>query len=176
MTDPVRVSLDASGLSGGLATASAEISRLAREEIAPAAALIEEAFSSASRSIEEDLSRAARSGSLSIAGLARSIGNDLKRVALDTLIRKPLESALTGLFGGARAAGGFAARGQSFLVGERGPELFTPSASGRVAPATRAMNVTINVQGAASPEAFRQSESQIAAALARALDRGRRNL
>lgn len=35
-------------------------------------------------------------------------------------------------FGGARAAGGPVSAGTSYLVGERGPELFTPSASGRI--------------------------------------------
>lgn len=177
MTDRIRIELDASGLSGGLGAASEEISRLAREEIAPAAALIEDAFSSASSAIERDLSRAARAGSLSMASLARSLANDLKRVTIDTLVRKPLESLLASAFGGARAGGGFVARGNSFLVGERGPELFTPPQSGRVAP-TAGGSVTVNIAlpGVSNPEAFRQSETQIAAALARAIDRGRRNM
>ncbi len=37
-------------------------------------------------------------------------------------------------FGGARAAGGPVSLGRSYLVGERGPELFTPSQSGRIIP------------------------------------------
>ena len=37
-------------------------------------------------------------------------------------------------FGGARASGGDAMLGKSYLVGERGPELFTPGASGFVTP------------------------------------------
>lgn len=37
-------------------------------------------------------------------------------------------------FGGARAAGGDVTAGQQFLVGERGPELFVPGASGSVIP------------------------------------------
>ena len=180
MTDDIRVSLDAGGLATGFSQAGAEITRIARDEIAPAAQLIEEAFSSVARTIERDLTRAARSGELSLKGLARSIVGDLKRVTIDTLVRKPVENLLSnafaGLFGGARAGGGPAAAGRSYLVGERGPEIFQPSVSGRIEPASRrAMNVSIVVQGARDADSFRRSESQIAAALARALGRGERN-
>ena len=37
-------------------------------------------------------------------------------------------------FGGGRAVGGPVMRGSSYLVGERGPELFTPSMSGTIVP------------------------------------------
>lgn len=37
-------------------------------------------------------------------------------------------------FGGARAAGGPVSSGKSYLVGEQGPEIFTPSASGMITP------------------------------------------
>lgn len=179
MTDRINVHLDASGLAAGLSAAGAEMNRLAREEIAPAAALIEDAFARASTSIERSLARAARSGSLSLAALSRSIARDLKRAAIDSLVRKPLESALSGAllgaFGGARAHGGFAARGHSYLVGERGPELFTPATSGRVAPAGGGTTVNVTVTGVTDAASFRHSETQIAAALARAIERGRRN-
>ena len=53
-------------------------------------------------------------------------------------------------FGGARALGGPVAGGSSYLVGERGPELFTPSSSGNITP-NHAMgggaNITVNVNG-----------------------------
>ena len=52
-------------------------------------------------------------------------------------------------FGGARALGGPVAPGGSYLVGERGPELFTPSASGNITP-NHAMGggaITVNVNG-----------------------------
>lgn len=180
MTDRIAVSFDASGLSAGLSEAGAEISRVARDEIAPAAQLIEEAFSSVARSIERDLTRAARTGELSLKGLGRSIANDLKRVAIDNLVRKPVENllsnAFSGLFGGARAGGGPVAPGRSFLVGERGPELFSPTVSGRIGSvASRPLSVSIVVQGASDADSFRRSETQIAAAMARALGRAERN-
>ncbi len=180
MTETVNLHLSAAGLSSGLAEAGAEISRVAREEIAPAAALIEDAFSSAARAIERDLVRAARSGELSLKGLARSILNDLKRVAIDGFIRKPIEnllfSALSGAFGGARAGGGMVAPGHSYLVGERGPELFTPSSPGAISRGGAApINVSITLPGVHNAESFRASETQIAASLARVIARGARN-
>ncbi|MDZ7629689.1 MAG: phage tail tape measure C-terminal domain-containing protein [Parvularculaceae bacterium] len=167
-------------LTAGLAAAGAEISRVARDEIAPAARLIEEAFAGAARAIERDLVRAARAGELSLKGLSRAILNDLKRAAIDSFIRKPVEnllfSALSGAFGGGRAAGGFVAAGQSYLVGERGPELFTPQSSGRIGGAGGgAVNVSITLPGVTDPASFRNSETQIAASLARVIARGARN-
>lgn len=166
----------------GLSDAGAEINRIAREEIAPAASLIEEAFAGAARSIERSLARAARSGSFSLGRLGQSLARDLRRVAIDSLIRRPIENlltgALTGSFAGGRAHGGRVAPGQAFLVGERGPELFTPGASGSVRPLGPAAGVTVNITlpGVSDAASFRQSETQIAAGLARALGRGQRNL
>jgi phage-related minor tail protein len=167
-------------LASGVTAAGAEIARVARDEIAPAARLIEDAFSGAARAIERDLVRAARAGELSLKGLARAILNDLKRAAIDSFIRKPVEnlvfSALSGAFGGGRAEGGFVAAGQSYLVGERGPEMFTPSASGRIGGGgAGAVNVSISLPGVTDAQSFRNSETQIAASLARVIARGARN-
>ncbi len=180
MTETVNLNLQTTGLSEGFKEAGAAISRVAREEIAPAAALIEDAFGSAARAIERDLVRAARSGSFSMKSLARSIVNDLKRLAIDNFVRKPIEnllfSALSSAFGGGRAAGGPVAPGQSYLVGERGPELFTPNAAGRIGGAAApSVNVSITLPGVTDAQSFRQSETQIAASLARVIARGARN-
>lgn len=176
MTETVSLHLSAAGLSAGLSEAGAEISRVAREEIAPAAALIEDAFSSAARAIEKDLARAARAGELSLKGLARAILNDLKRAAINSFIKKPLENLLFGALSGGRAGGGAVARGRSYLVGERGPEIFTPAASGRIGGVeARPINVSIHVNGVADAPSFRASETQIAASLARVIARGARN-
>jgi len=53
-------------------------------------------------------------------------------------------------FRGARASGGSVSGGSSYLVGERGPEIFTPSGSGMITAngAGGTTNVTVNVQGA----------------------------
>jgi hypothetical protein len=50
---------------------------------------------------------------------------------------------------GARANGGPVMGGGTYLVGERGPELFTPSSSGNITPnnAMGGANITVNVNG-----------------------------
>jgi hypothetical protein len=60
------------------------------------------------------------------------------------------------IFGGAKAGGGPVNAGTTYLVGERGPELFTPSGSGMIIPNNRlgggggSINITVN--GALDPE------------------------
>ena len=53
---------------------------------------------------------------------------------------------INGRFRGPRALGGPVAPGGSYLVGERGPELFTPSSSGNITPngAMGGINITVN--------------------------------
>jgi hypothetical protein len=74
----------------------------------------------------------------------------------------PVVSGISGvidrIFGGGRAAGGPVSAGTTYMVGERGPELFTPSASGTIIPNHRlggggggsTYNITVN--GAIDPE------------------------
>ena len=181
MNENINLHINAGGLSAGLGEAGAEIERIAREEIAPAAALIDEAFATAASSIQSNLSRAAERGEFSLKKLTRALGRDLRRFAIDSLVRQPIQNLLTNAFtapfGGARANGGPVAPGQSFLVGERGPELFTPGASGGVHPLGAAgVTVNISLPGVSDVQSFRQSETQVAAALARAVGRGQRNL
>jgi phage-related minor tail protein len=181
MNEHINLKINASGLAGGLSEAGAEIERIAREEIAPAAALIDAAFAEAASSIQSNLARAAERGEISLRKLTRALGRDLRRFAIDSLVRQPVQNLLTNLFaapfGGARAGGGPVAPGQSFLVGERGPELFTPGAAGSVRPLSApGLTVNIALPGVSDAESFRRSETQIAAALARAVGRGQRNL
>ena len=90
-----------------------------------------------------------------------------------------LAGALASLFGGApgRATGGPVTGGQAYMVGERGPELFVPTAAGRIAPAGAApgggVNVTVNVATPAdASSAFMQrTGAQIARQVRQALDR-----
>lgn len=53
-----------------------------------------------------------------------------------------------GLSGG-RSLGGGVMRGSSYMVGERGPEIFTPSSSGRISTGG-ATNVVVNVDASGS--------------------------
>ena len=60
-------------------------------------------------------------------------------------------------YGGAHAGGGSTMAGRSYLVGEKGPELFTSSQSGRIVPnnalGTSIGNLSINIDGAGDPQA-----------------------
>lgn len=129
--------------------------------------------------------------------------DDLKRVAFNALgeiARYSLRSGLSSLFGGGgeggggglgtilghalgslfglpgRATGGPVSPGQAYLVGEHGPEVFVPTAAGRVetgqgGPA-RDVRVAIQVavpRGQAAPTAMQRSSRQIASAVRRAL-------
>ena len=78
-----------------------------------------------------------------------------------TLVKNnPIVSGISGLlnnvFGGFRAQGGSVLAGTSYIVGERGPELFTPGRSGAIIPNSAiggngsVINLTMN--GAIDPE------------------------
>ncbi|WP_121117171.1 tail tape measure protein [Croceibacterium ferulae] len=82
--------------------------------------------------------------------------------------------ALLGLPG--RATGGPVAPGRPYWVGERGPEVFVPTAAGRIEPATtqpRDVRISIQLQqprgGGDAPAAWRRSSRQVASSIRRSL-------
>ena len=109
-------------------------------------------------------------GTKSLSEAASGVLNNLKRQLVEVAAQRAVSGIgnfVGGLFGGGkkgggggiggflgglfrRQAGGPVSRGESYLVGERGPEVFTPSKSGRISP-NSAMgggtvnNITINV-------------------------------
>lgn len=97
-------------------------------------------------------------------GMLRNFVSVLHRMASEMLASKVFEmlGALGGnggalgffgsFFGGARASGGPVVAGKTYLVGERGPELFTPSTSGTIIPNhfTGGGNVSVTVNVDAS--------------------------
>jgi len=88
-----------------------------------------------------------------------------------------LGGTISGLLGGApgRATGGAVSAGRAYRVGERGPELFVPTAAGRVeaagSGARAGVQVTVNVAAPreASAATMRQTGTQVARAVRRAL-------
>jgi len=84
------------------------------------------------------------------------------RQFIDLVKANPIVQGISGLFdrvfGGGKAAGGPVSGGTTYLVGERGPELFTPSSGGNIIPNNRlggggggaVYNITVN--GAIDPE------------------------
>ena len=75
-------------------------------------------------------------GTRSLGEAARAIVNDLAssllRLGINTLLRRSFGGIFSDLPG--LANGGRASAGRSYLVGERGPEIFTPKSSGTVIP------------------------------------------
>jgi hypothetical protein len=157
-----------------------------------------EGFARAGTVLERGLLAAIRRGTLGF--------DDLRRAAFDALSQiasQALQSGIGALFGPAtatggrgsgglgaffgqaigallglpgRATGGPVAPGAAYLVGERGPEVFVPTAAGRVEPgiqaASRTVRVSIQVaqpKGADAPTALRRSSRQIASSVRRAL-------
>jgi len=83
----------------------------------------------------------------------RSILRDIQRQFIRNQIVNPFVNAISGAlpspFAGARANGGPVSSGSTYLVGERGPELFTPKSSGQIVPneamGGQTVNVTFNI-------------------------------
>ena len=155
------------------------------------AASIDAAFSKAGDSLAKSLAKAASDGKLSLQDLAKAGVQAVEALAASVLgagsgtsgtssaaggLGAALGSALGSALGfGARADGGPVAAGGAYLVGERGPEVFTPTAGGQIGgTGPSGMAVTLNVQGATSPEAFLRSEAQLSQALYRAVALGAR--
>lgn len=144
----------------------------------------------AGRALEGALMRAVRTGKFGF--------DDLRRVALSAMAEiaasavragigaigggasspvaglATLAGALLGLPG--RAGGGPVVAGRGYVVGERGPELFVPTASGRVEAAAAAprdvrISIAINAPPNAVPEMLARSSRQVARAVRDALVR-----
>ena len=151
-------------------------------------------FEKAGSVLERGLLSALRNGSLGFDDLKRTAFAALEEIAsyavaqgigylfggssssgLGDLLGNSL-GALLGLPG--RATGGPVSPGSSYLVGERGPEVFVPTSSGRIEPnasltaPSRDVRVAIQVaspRGQTAPTAMRRSSRQIASAVRRAL-------
>ena len=145
----------------------------------------------AGRLIDSALARAITTGKLGF--------DDLKRVALAAMadiaqaslralfnpggggggfgagLLNGIGSLVSGLLGmPGRATGGPVSAGRGYVVGERGPELFVPSSSGRIerfGDSGRDVRVTIAIQAPApgDPQVLRQSSRQVARAVRSAL-------
>jgi t-SNARE complex subunit (syntaxin) len=84
--------------------------------------------------------------------MAQSIIADLARIFIQKQITGAIAGAFGGFFGG-KAIGGAVQRGQPYMVGERGKELFVPNQSGTIIPSDKlggggsgvVVNQTINL-------------------------------
>lgn len=88
--------------------------------------------------------------------MARSILAELTRLAIRQWIIKPILDAIGGnrsgggWFGGGRAMGGPVMPGASYVVGERGPERFTPMMPGMITPSGSG-GVKVTIYNAPTP-------------------------
>ena len=178
--------LNTDGLSSVLNDAAQAFADFANGPVASTSATIERAVNASFNSVASTIARAAVSGKASMGEMVDAILADFDRVAIKDFIAKPVEglvsSIASSLFdvAGGRAVGGPVTPGATYLVGEQGPELFTPSENGAItsnanlaAPSRASIVLNVNARDAQS---FLKSESQIAAMMSRALARGQRNL
>ena len=146
-----------------------------------AADTIDQAFSRAGASLAKSLGRAASDGKISLQELAQAALTAINAFAGARSsgggggLGDILSRVLITNFAGARADGGPVTPGGTYLVGERGPELFRPATSGSIEPAA-ATAMTVNINVAASEGGLLRSEAQLAHALARAVSLGGRKL
>jgi phage-related protein len=87
-----------------------------------------------------------------LVSVVNSAFNALKNI-VNFIKNNPVTQAIGGaidnVFGGGRAMGGPVSRGTSYVVGERGPELFVPNTSGKIIPnggsgGSSTINLTVN--------------------------------
>jgi hypothetical protein len=151
----------------------------------------------AGRLLENSLSRAIQTGKFGFEDLRRLALSVLAEIATSA-IRSGLNSiasgggqsngggllgsisAILGSFLGApgRATGGPVSPGRAYRVGERGPELFVPTSSGRIetgggrghAQVNLTIRISDNGRGSA-PDALQRSSRQVARAVRQALAR-----
>ena len=99
------------------------------------------------------------SGFAQVLGVIEGIVGAIKKL-IDLVKSNPIVKGIGSLidsaFGGARAAGGSVAAGKSYLVGEKGAELFTPSSNGTIIPNNAlgggGTQINLTVNGAIDPE------------------------
>jgi len=95
------------------------------------------AFVNAFNRMEDTLVEFILRGKLDFKGFVDSILADIVRIQIQQQISAPLAAFIGGLFGGGKALGGPVSGGNAYVVGERGPELFVPRASGAIVPNDR---------------------------------------
>lgn len=200
-SDPLASSAPFPTSGGGESSALAGVSPFAAQDLAAVRAQLEGVNASAATASAsltkafKDASASSREFNSTLAAVAASLAQ-LAAAGGAGFLSQGFSSILGGLFGGAGggapiapfAEGGIVASptffgsGASFgLMGERGAEAILPLARGpngqlgvaAPAAAARASTVTVNIQ-TQDVESFRRSQTQVAAALARAVARGRR--
>lgn len=111
-----------------------------------------------------------------LAGFVSDVVDGIKAI-INLVKNNPVVKGISGLidraFGGGKATGGAVNSSQSYLVGERGPELFVPNTSGRIVPNNamggQSIVINVNAPSAIDEEGFSRAIIQ---ALNNATNRG----
>jgi tape measure domain-containing protein len=97
---------------------------------------------------EDAIVKFVQTGKMNFSDFANSIIAEMIRIAVRQAIIAPIMNMFGGwmskLFPGKKAAGGPVSGGKPYIVGERGPELFTPNSNGSITP-NHAVGGTTNV-------------------------------
>lgn len=123
-------------------------------------------------------------GARSFSDVLKGLIVDLERVILKELVFKSIANSLGGaggflgflgsFFSGFKASGGPVSAGQSYVVGEQGPEIFSPMSSGTIIPNSKVggtVNYYIDARGTDPVEVERRVRRAIAESESRAVQK-----
>lgn len=118
------------------------------------AAVAEKAVNSFADEATNAINKFVETGKFDLAGFADAFIADLEKIAARALIVAAITALIPGLapaagvgaLAGAHASGGTEQPGQSYLVGENGPEIHTPGTTGSTAPISQGDSKPITVQ------------------------------
>lgn len=170
-------------LLGQAADAAANMMTFGIQSFVDGTKTAEEVFADFLRSIADMLMRTAQQmiAQYIVLGVARAFG--LGTTPSFSSFKSGIDSGLSSFgdysglnlnanFGGFRADGGSVSSGRSYLVGERGPELFVPGAQGNIVPnnAMGGSNIVVNVDASGSQaQGDSQRGKQLGAAIGAAV-------
>jgi len=100
--------------------------------------MVVHAMQNASDSMTDSFMEFIETGKFNFSDFISSMLKDIARLVFQQSVANPFAQAISsgigGVFGGPKAAGGPVSGGTTYLVGEKGPELFTPGRSGGITP------------------------------------------
>ena len=125
-------------------------------------------------------------GGKSFSEVLKGLEQDILRIIVRRAVTEPLANAIgsgfSNIFSGGKAIGGDVMGGRSYMVGERGPELFTPMSNGSITPnsggATINQTISIDARGADAGveqrimQAMRQTKAETLAEVQAKANRG----
>ena len=169
-----KTGFDPADFQAELGAASAALQEFAQGPARRAADDIGASFERAGQRIARAMGAAATGGENAFRRMAKVILEELAKIALERIFTTG--GGKTPFFGG-KAAGGAVNVGGAYLVGERGPEVFVPRQAGAIThPMGGAVSVHFHLGAGTDASAITRHQGQIAAAIARAVAYGRRNL